>query len=147
MITSRGSGNNSLWHQRYGHLNFLFLSLLTKDQMVISTPQIQEQEDICAACFAGKYHRLAFEDGKAWRAKAELELLHGDIYDPMRTLSVASAKYFLLLDEVRLFPYALIEYLWLNLQIFKAAIERFQQEYRFETLQSITEDNYTLQVR
>ena len=74
-------------------------------------------------------------------------MLHGDIRGPMRTLSVASAKYFLLLDEVRLFPYALIKYLWLNLQIFKAAIERVQQEYRFETLQSITEDNYTLQVR
>ncbi|CAL2249531.1 unnamed protein product [Prunus armeniaca] len=47
-------------------------------------------------CQVGKQHRQAFPSGKAWRAKALLELVHTDVCGPMRTPSLDNNRYFIL---------------------------------------------------
>ncbi|CAL9016012.1 unnamed protein product [Prunus brigantina] len=56
--------------------------------MMRDLPNIKEIHDVCEGCQLGKQHRQAFPSGKAWRAKALLELVHTDVCGPMRTPSL-----------------------------------------------------------
>ncbi|CAL2249603.1 unnamed protein product [Prunus armeniaca] len=56
--------------------------------MMRDLPNIKGIHDVCEGCQLGKQHRQAFPSGKAWRAKALLELVHTDICGPMRTPSL-----------------------------------------------------------
>ncbi|KAG6528769.1 hypothetical protein ZIOFF_010954 [Zingiber officinale] len=68
-----------LWHFRYGHLNFSELKTLTQKNMVIGLPQITSPSQVCEECAVSKQHRNQFPQGKSWRAKVALELVHSDI--------------------------------------------------------------------
>jgi len=50
--------DSSLWHQRYGHLNFNSLKVLKTRNMVIGLPTIDAKKNICEGCIMGKIHRL-----------------------------------------------------------------------------------------
>lgn len=67
--------------------------------MVVGMLDICEKKEACEECLACKQHILSFDEGKACGTKGVLELVLGDIFDPMRTTSVAGAKYFLLLVD------------------------------------------------
>lgn len=86
----------SVWHQRYGHMNSKYLSLLNRNRMVNDLPTVQEEKGICATCLAGKQRRKPFDEGKVWRAKGTLDPVHYDLCKPMKTTTVAGARYFLL---------------------------------------------------
>ena len=45
--TENSCGSN--WHQRYGHLNSKYLSILNKQEMVNGLPLVLEEKDICVA--------------------------------------------------------------------------------------------------
>jgi hypothetical protein len=48
--------------------------------MVLRLPNAQEgRKVILEACIAGKQHKAAFEDGKAWMGNAALDFMHCDI--------------------------------------------------------------------
>ncbi|CAL2254986.1 unnamed protein product [Prunus armeniaca] len=64
--------------------------------MMRDLPNIKEIHDVCEGCQLGKQHRQAFPSGKAWRAKALLELVHTDVCGPMRTPSLDNNRYFIL---------------------------------------------------
>lgn len=85
-----------LWHKRYGHLNFHGLKLLHEKKMVIGLPSINQVEEVCEGCIYGKHQRASFPNGKSWRAKKPLQLVHSDICGPMQTPSLSNSKYFLL---------------------------------------------------
>ncbi|XP_074580864.1 uncharacterized protein LOC141837341 [Curcuma longa] len=72
-----------LWHFRYGHLNFSGLKTLKQKNMVIGLPQITNPSQVCEECVVSKQHRNQFPQGKSWRAKAALELVHSDICGPI----------------------------------------------------------------
>ncbi|XP_074556816.1 uncharacterized protein LOC141812704 [Curcuma longa] len=72
-----------LWHFRYGHLNFSGLKILKQKNMVIGLPQITNPSQVCEECVVSKQHRNQFPQGKSWRAKAALELVHSDICGPI----------------------------------------------------------------
>jgi len=42
-------GISKLWHDRYDHLNYRGLKLLSTKQMVIVLPQIDQVHDVCEA--------------------------------------------------------------------------------------------------
>ena len=72
-----------LWHFRYGHLNFGGLKTLQQKNMVSGLPQIAIPSQICEECVVSKQHRNQFSQGKSWRAKKPLELVHSDICGPI----------------------------------------------------------------
>ncbi|KAH9291933.1 hypothetical protein KI387_042879, partial [Taxus chinensis] len=89
-----------LWHERYGHLNLPYLARLHKDNMVVGLPPIQEKQDMCVGCFAGKQKRKPFPHEGVWRAKGLLDLVHADLCEPSwKTPTVLGARYFLLLVD------------------------------------------------
>lgn len=50
------------------------------------------EDTICARCQYGKAHQLPFEES-AFRAKQPLELVHSDVFGPIKQLSVSGLKY------------------------------------------------------
>lgn len=82
---------------RPGHLNFQILKTLQNQQMVLSLPEIKETSVLCEGCTFGKQHISSFPTGQAWRASVPLELIHSDVYGPMKTATLGGNKYFLIL--------------------------------------------------
>ena len=82
-----------LWHFRYGHLNFGGLQALQKKNMVLGLPQIAIPSKVCEECVVSKQHRAPFPQGKSWRAKKILELVHSDICGPIKPSSNGGKRY------------------------------------------------------
>ncbi|XP_052483723.1 uncharacterized protein LOC128039291 [Gossypium raimondii] len=51
---------SKLWHDRYGHLNYGNLEMLSRKMMVRGLPKINRLDDICEACQLGKQHKIGF---------------------------------------------------------------------------------------
>eukprot|EP00253_Pinus_taeda_P033527 PITA_33527 len=67
-LAARVSPINTLWHQRYGHLNIQYLSQLSREGLVSELPDIQTQHlGVCSACQAGKQHWSSFKVGESWQ--------------------------------------------------------------------------------
>ena len=77
-----------LWHFCYGHLNFGGLKTLQQKNMVTGLPQITVSSQFCEECVVSKQHRSQFPQGKSWRAKSVLELIHSDICGPINPSSI-----------------------------------------------------------
>jgi len=82
-----------LWHFRYGHLNFGGLKTLHQKNMVMGLPQITAPSQVCEECVVSKQHRNQFPQGKSWRAKKALELVHSDIFGPITPHSNGGKRY------------------------------------------------------
>ena len=64
---------------------------LTKDLPEITTPNV-----VCGVCQFGKQHRQPFPTNSLWRVKEKFELVHIDVYRPMKTESLSKNQYFVL---------------------------------------------------
>ena len=82
-----------LWHFCYGHLSFSGLKTLQQKNMMTSLPQISTSSQVCEACIVGKQHRSQFPQGKSWRAKSVLELIHSNICGPITPWSNGGKRY------------------------------------------------------
>jgi len=87
------TSENQLWHERYGHLNYFYLKLLHKHNLVNGLPNIEEDKGVCEACLAGKKYHFKFDNNKT-KATWVLELIHSDACGPTGTQSLGGAKYF-----------------------------------------------------
>jgi hypothetical protein len=67
----------------YRHLNFGGLKALQQKNMVTGLPQITAPSQVCEECVVSKQHRNQFPQGKSWRVKKALELVHSDICGPI----------------------------------------------------------------
>ena len=64
-----------------------------KKSMLKGLPQLNVQEDtICASCQYVKAHQLPYEDSE-YRAKEPLELVHSDVFSPMKQPSISGFRY------------------------------------------------------
>ena len=43
------------WHERFGHLNYKYLSDLSEKEMVIGLPKIKFSKGVCQGCILGKH--------------------------------------------------------------------------------------------
>eukprot|EP00253_Pinus_taeda_P024136 PITA_24136 len=86
---------NWLWHLRFGHLNFRGLNLLHRKGMVKQLSLIEKPDSLCEGCILGKQHKESFPAGKSRRAKARLEIVHFDVYGPMKIPSFSRNRYVL----------------------------------------------------
>ena len=73
-----------LWYEMVGHLNYFYLGLLKKNNLVDGLPEIQGKEGVCEGCMVGKQHHEKFQKN-AWRESYVLQLVHSDICGPMKT--------------------------------------------------------------
>nr|GEY53648.1 hypothetical protein [Tanacetum cinerariifolium] len=85
-----------LWHRRFSHLNFDYINLLSKKDIVIGLPKLKYVKDqLCSFCELSKAKRSSFKSKTVPSSKGRLNLLHIDLCGPMRVASIIGKKYIL----------------------------------------------------
>nr|GEU42825.1 hypothetical protein [Tanacetum cinerariifolium] len=88
-----------LWHQRLSHLNFDYINLLLKKDVVIGLPKLKFVKDqLCSSCEVSKAKRSSFKSKVVPSSKGRLNLLHMDLCGLMRVASINGKKYILVSD-------------------------------------------------
>nr|GEZ00708.1 retrovirus-related Pol polyprotein from transposon TNT 1-94 [Tanacetum cinerariifolium] len=85
-----------LWHRRLSHLNFDYINMLLKKDIVIVLPKLKYVKDqLCSSCELSKAKRISFKSKAVPSSKGRLNLLHMDLCGPMRVASINGKKYIL----------------------------------------------------
>nr|GEV92807.1 retrovirus-related Pol polyprotein from transposon TNT 1-94 [Tanacetum cinerariifolium] len=85
-----------LWHRRLSHLNFDYINLLSKKDVVIGLPKLKFIKDqLCSSCEVSKAKRISFKSKDVPSSKGRLNFLHMDLCGPMRVASINEKKYIL----------------------------------------------------
>ncbi|GKF16024.1 retrovirus-related pol polyprotein from transposon TNT 1-94 [Tanacetum coccineum] len=94
-----------LWHRRLYHLNFDYINLLSKKDVVIGLPKLKYVKDqLCSSCEVTKAKRSSFKTKTVPSSKRRLNLLCMDLCGPMRVASINGKKYILQLQ-----PHAILK--------------------------------------
>nr|GEU74165.1 hypothetical protein [Tanacetum cinerariifolium] len=89
-----------LWHQRLSHLNFDYINLLSKKDIVIGLPKLKYVKDqLCLSCELSKANRSSFKSKAVPSSKGRVNLLHMDLCGPMRVASINGKKYILVIVD------------------------------------------------
>ncbi|GJR66129.1 retrovirus-related pol polyprotein from transposon TNT 1-94 [Tanacetum coccineum] len=87
-----------LWHRRLSHLNFNYIYLLSKKDVVIVLPKLKYVKDqLCSSCEVSKAKRSSFKSKTVPSSKGWFNMLHIDLCGPMRVASINGKKYILLI--------------------------------------------------
>nr|GEY87066.1 copia protein [Tanacetum cinerariifolium] len=85
-----------LWHRRLSHLNFDYIKLLSKKDIVIGLPKLKYVKDqLFSSCELIKAKRSSFKSKAVPSSKGRLNLLHMDLCILMRVASINWKKYIL----------------------------------------------------
>nr|GEU40900.1 retrovirus-related Pol polyprotein from transposon TNT 1-94 [Tanacetum cinerariifolium] len=83
-----------LWHRRLSHLNFDYINLLSKKDVMISLPKLKYVKDqLCSSCELSKAKRSSFKSKAVQSLKGRLNLLYMDLCGPMWVASINGKKY------------------------------------------------------
>ncbi|GJT22577.1 integrase, catalytic region, zinc finger, CCHC-type containing protein [Tanacetum coccineum] len=95
-IMSKANSTKSwLWHRRLSHLNFGTINDLTKHDLVDGIQKIKYGKDhLCSACEQGKRKKASHPPKLVPSNHFKLELLHMDLYGPMRVASININRWF-----------------------------------------------------
>ncbi|GJR08583.1 retrovirus-related pol polyprotein from transposon TNT 1-94 [Tanacetum coccineum] len=98
-----------LWHRRLSHLNFDYINLLSKKDVVIGLPKLKYVKDqLCSSCEVNKSKRSSFKTKIVPSSKGRLNLLHMDFYVPIRVASINGKKYILvIIDDYSIYTWTL----------------------------------------
>nr|GEX84715.1 retrovirus-related Pol polyprotein from transposon TNT 1-94 [Tanacetum cinerariifolium] len=89
-----------LWHRRLSHLNFDYINLLSKKDIMISLPKLKYVKDqLCSSCELSKAKRISFNSKVVPSSKGRLNLIHMDLCGPMRVASINEKKYILVIVD------------------------------------------------
>ncbi|GKA39673.1 retrovirus-related pol polyprotein from transposon TNT 1-94 [Tanacetum coccineum] len=73
-----------LWHRRLSHINFDYINLLSKKDVVIGIPKLKYVKDqLCSSCEVSKAKRSSFKTKAVPSSKRWLNLFHMDLCGPM----------------------------------------------------------------
>nr|GEV56675.1 retrovirus-related Pol polyprotein from transposon TNT 1-94 [Tanacetum cinerariifolium] len=101
-----------LWHRRLSHLNFDYINLLSKKDIVIGLPKLKYVKDqLCSSCELSKAKRSSFKSKVVPSSKGRLNLLHMDLCGPLRIASINGKKYILVIvDDYSRYTWTLFFY-------------------------------------
>ncbi|GJV66773.1 retrovirus-related pol polyprotein from transposon TNT 1-94 [Tanacetum coccineum] len=89
-----------LWHRRLSHLNFDYITLLSKKDIMAGLPKLKYVKDqLCSSCEMSKAKRSLFKSKAVPSSKRRLNLLHMDLCGPMRVASINGKKYILVIID------------------------------------------------
>nr|GEU99920.1 hypothetical protein [Tanacetum cinerariifolium] len=89
-----------LWHRRLSHLNFDYINLLLKKDIVIGLPKLKYIKDqLFSSCELSKAKISSFKSKAVPSLKGRLNLLHMDLCGPMRVASINGKKYILVIVD------------------------------------------------
>nr|GEU37728.1 retrovirus-related Pol polyprotein from transposon TNT 1-94 [Tanacetum cinerariifolium] len=82
------------------HLNFDYINLLSKKDVVIGLPKLKFIKDqLCSFCKLSKAKRSSFKSKDVPSSKKRLNLLHMDLCGPIRVASINGKKYILVIVD------------------------------------------------
>ncbi|GJY62985.1 retrovirus-related pol polyprotein from transposon TNT 1-94, partial [Tanacetum coccineum] len=85
-----------LWHRGFSYLNFGTINQLTSKDLVNGLPKFMYDKDhLCSTCDQGKSKKTSFPSILVPRTESKIELIHMDLYGPMRVESINGKKYIL----------------------------------------------------
>nr|GEU68659.1 hypothetical protein [Tanacetum cinerariifolium] len=86
--------------RKLSHLNFDYINLLSKKDIVIGLPKLKYVKDqLCSSCELSKSKRSSFKSKAVPSSKGRLNLLHMDLCGPMRVASINGKKYILVIVD------------------------------------------------
>ncbi|GJY17115.1 retrovirus-related pol polyprotein from transposon TNT 1-94 [Tanacetum coccineum] len=89
-----------LWHERLSHLNFDYINLLSKKDVMICLPKLKYVKDqLFTSCEVSKAKRSSFKTKAIPSSKGRLNLLHMDLCGLMRVASINGKKYILVIID------------------------------------------------
>ncbi|GJS75146.1 retrovirus-related pol polyprotein from transposon TNT 1-94 [Tanacetum coccineum] len=100
-LTVKASATQAwLWHRRLSHLNFDYINLLSKKDIVIGLPKLKYVKDqLCSSCEVSKAKWSSFKTKTVPSSKGRLNLLHIDLCGPMRVASINRKKYIMVIVD------------------------------------------------
>ncbi|GKV48955.1 hypothetical protein SLEP1_g55729 [Rubroshorea leprosula] len=123
-----------LWHERLGNASMSVISKLLKHNLVDGLPKVNVNIDgVCDACMKGKQTRVSFKTKNCISTNRPLELLHMDLFGPMRILSNGGKSYVLVVvDDYSRFTWvAFLAHRKDALDAFKSLCKKLQNEKGF----------------
>nr|GEY13601.1 copia protein [Tanacetum cinerariifolium] len=91
--------------RKLSHLNFNYINLLSKKDIVIGLPKLKYFKDqLCSSCELSKVKRSSFKSKAIPSSKGRLNLLHMDLCSPMRVASINGKKYILTRRQLATYP-------------------------------------------
>ena len=89
-----------VWYIRLGHVSLRKISQLNKLGLVRGLPNLKYSSDaLCEACQKGKFSKTSFKPKKVVSISRPLELLHIDLFGPVKTASNNGKKYGLVIVD------------------------------------------------
>nr|GEX83412.1 hypothetical protein [Tanacetum cinerariifolium] len=89
-----------LWHQRLCHLNFDYINLLSKKDIVIGLPKLKYVKDqLCSSYELSKAKGSSFKSTAVPSSKGRLNLFYMDLCGPMRVASINGKKYIMVIVD------------------------------------------------
>ncbi|GJW19892.1 retrovirus-related pol polyprotein from transposon TNT 1-94 [Tanacetum coccineum] len=89
-----------LWHRRLSHLNFDYINLLSKKDVVIGLLKLKYIKDqLCSSCKVSKEKRNSFKTKAVPSSKGRLNSLYMDLCGPMRVASINGKEYILVIVD------------------------------------------------
>ena len=98
-----------LWHRKFAHIHMNHLNKLVSNELVYGLPKLKfEKEHVCEACQRGKQTRKYFSLKNGVSTSKPLEILHMDLFDPSRTMSLGGNLYGLVVvDDFSMYTWKL----------------------------------------
>nr|GEY61067.1 hypothetical protein [Tanacetum cinerariifolium] len=89
-----------LWHRRLSHLNFDYVNLLLRKDVVIGLSKLKYVKDqLCSSYELSKAKRSSFKSKAVPSLKGRLNLLYMDLCGPIRVASINGEKYILVIVD------------------------------------------------
>src|ERR1044072_1667541 len=89
-----------VWHRKLGHVSLRMNSQLNKLDLVRGLPNLKfTSEALCEACQKGKFSKRSFKAKNVVSTSRPLELLHIDLFGPVKTASLNGKKYGLVIVD------------------------------------------------
>ena len=100
LIVKASDSETRLWHRRLGHTNIKNLNKIVKMGLVRGIPAKDFQcDEHCIACLKGKQHKVSYKSIDEFKTTACLQLLHMDLFGPVRVMSLGKKKYCLVIVD------------------------------------------------
>ncbi|GJS64298.1 gag-pol polyprotein [Tanacetum coccineum] len=94
LMSKATSTKSWLWHRRLSHLNCGTINDLTKHDLVDGLLKFKYSKDhLCSACERGKSKKAPHPPKMVPSSHSKLELLHMDLYGPVRVASINGNKH------------------------------------------------------
>jgi hypothetical protein len=98
LLLTHADESNRIWHERFGHLNFIYMKKISKKILVDGLLDIHFSKGVCEGCVLRKHPQENLDKGKSQRDSTfvPLDLIHSDLMSPFPHPSIRKARFVLI---------------------------------------------------